>query len=126
MHPSAKNHSLGTLPASMAPQTIMRSFGIRVSSGLGSSPRGRTCTSQHPGPSDAVVHIAYQTREGAIEREPMLLAAGSRTSINVGSEIGETYDVSILVNSSTPIVVERAVYWNSKVEGTCSTGYPSW
>ena len=27
---------------------------------------------------------------------------------------------------SAPIVVERAVYWNDKVEGTCSTGYQAW
>jgi len=57
---------------------------------------------------------------------PIILAAGSRVSINVGSDIGETYDVSTLVNSSAPVVVERSVYWNSKIEGTCSTGYQAW
>ena len=81
---------------------------------------------QNPGPSDATVYITYQTGEGAVEREPLMLAAGSRTSIDVGAEIGETYDVSTLIYSSTPIVAERAVYWNSRIEGTCSTGYSSW
>ncbi|MBN2025230.1 MAG: hypothetical protein JW854_00505 [Actinobacteria bacterium] len=81
---------------------------------------------QNPGPCGAEVSITYQTEAGAMERDPILVGAGSRVSINVGMDIGETYDVSTLVNSSAPIVVERAVYWNSKVEGTCSTGYQAW
>lgn len=81
---------------------------------------------QNPGDTEAQVFITYQTGEGAIERELLRLPAGTRRSINVGSEIGETYDVSTLVRSSVPIVAERAVYWNDKREGTCSTGYASW
>ncbi|MBC7230424.1 MAG: hypothetical protein H5T74_08560 [Actinobacteria bacterium] len=81
---------------------------------------------QNPGPSDATIHITYQTLEGAIEEEPMTLEAGKRASVNVGAEIGETYDASILIRSSAPVVAERAVYWDSKIEGTCSTGYASW
>ncbi len=55
---------------------------------------------QNPGPSDATVYITYQTEDGAIERAPMFLEAGKRTSINVGPEIGETNNVSTLVYSS--------------------------
>lgn len=81
---------------------------------------------QNPGTCDATISITYQTEAGAIEREPLALEAGKRTSIDVGAEIGETYDVSTLVHSSAPIVAERAVYWNGRVEGSCSTGYSAW
>ena len=81
---------------------------------------------QNPGPSDATVYITYQTEDGAIERDPLFLEAGKRTSINVGPEIGETNNVSTLVYSSAPIVAERSVYWNGMIEGTCSTGYSAW
>ncbi len=81
---------------------------------------------QNPGPSDATVYITYQTETGAVEREPLVLPAGRRTSVPVLDDVGETNDVSTIVRSSTPIVAERSVYWNGSIEGSCSTGYSSW
>ncbi len=81
---------------------------------------------QNPSDCDAEVCITYQTESGAVVMDPLVLEKGNRTSINVGEAIGETYDVSTIVRSSAPIVVERAVYWNGRVEGSCSTGYSAW
>ncbi|NPV60930.1 MAG: hypothetical protein HPY75_14865, partial [Actinobacteria bacterium] len=78
---------------------------------------------QNPGEEDVTAYVTYQTAEGAVEREPLLLEAGSRFSINVGLDVGETWEVSTLVRSTAAIVVEHAVYWNGKTEGTCSTGF---
>ena len=81
---------------------------------------------QNPGPSDAMVYITYMTENGAVEKEPFGLAAGQRISLNVVNDVGETYDVSTQVYSTAPVAVERSVYWNGKIGGTCSTGYSAW
>lgn len=78
---------------------------------------------QNPGEEDVTAYVTYQTAEGAVEREPLLLEAGSRFSINVGLDVGETWEVSTLVRSTAAIVVEHAVYWNGKTEGTCLMGF---
>jgi hypothetical protein len=82
---------------------------------------------QNPGPSDATVYITYLTSAGAKERAALALPAGRRVSINERDDIGEDWQVSADVRSSTPVVVERAVYWSGRsADGSCSHGYPTW
>jgi hypothetical protein len=52
--------------------------------------------------------------------------AGKRVSINESADIGSDAQVSASVQSTTPVAVERAVYWANRVEGSCSKGYSSW
>ncbi len=81
---------------------------------------------QNPGPIDAEVYITYLTDKGAQERAPLAVPAGKRVSINEADDVGANYQVSAQVNSSAAVAVERAVYWNNRVEGSCSKGYLTW
>jgi DMSO/TMAO reductase YedYZ molybdopterin-dependent catalytic subunit len=81
---------------------------------------------QNPGPSDATVYITYLTEQGAKERAALTVQAGKRVSINESADIGSDAQVSASVQSTTPVAVERAVYWANRVEGSCSKGYSSW
>ena len=81
---------------------------------------------QNPGPADATVYITYLTGEGAKERPAILVPAGTRMSINEANDVGENYQVSLQVNSTAPVAVERAVYWFGRLEGSCSRGYEAW
>ena len=81
---------------------------------------------QNPGPVDATVYITYLTDKGAKERAPLTVASGKRVSINEFDDVGASYQVSAQVNSTAAVAVERAVYWNNRVEGTCSKGYLTW
>lgn len=82
---------------------------------------------QNPGPSDADVYITYLTATGAKERAVLELPAGTRVSINELEDVGSDWQVSADVNASTPIVVERAMYWAGRdADGSCSHGYPTW
>ena len=54
------------------------------------------------------------------------MPAGKRVSVNEFTDVGANIQVSAQVNSTIPVVVERAVYWNGRIEGSCSKGYSSW
>lgn len=81
---------------------------------------------QNPGPADATVYVTYLTGQGPVERAPLNVAAGQRVSINEFADVGANIQVSAQVDSTTPVAVERAVYWNNRIEGSCSKGYSSW
>lgn len=81
---------------------------------------------QNPGIIDATVYITYLTGEGAVERAPLEVPAGQRVSVNVANDVGATYNVSAQISSTVQIAVERSVYWNNRVEGTCARGYLDW
>ena len=82
---------------------------------------------QNPGPSDATVYITYLTSTGAKERAPLALAAGKRVSINEADDVGADWQVSADISSTTPVSIERSVYWAGRgADGTCSHGYPTW
>ncbi len=66
---------------------------------------------QNPGTIDATVYVTYLTDEGVVIKDPFVVAAGTRLSVNLVNDVGEKYDVSTAVEASAPIVVERAVYW---------------
>jgi DMSO/TMAO reductase YedYZ molybdopterin-dependent catalytic subunit len=82
---------------------------------------------QNPGPSDTTVYITYLTSTGVKERAPLAIPAGKRVSINEVDDVGADFQVSAQLNSTTPVAVERAVYWNGRAgDGSCSAGYSTW
>ncbi|MDY6793754.1 MAG: DUF5719 family protein [Actinomycetota bacterium] len=81
---------------------------------------------QNPSTENATVNITYMTAEGPVQKDPLTVLAGQRVSVNIGADIGETYNVSTQVTSNVAVAVERSVYWNNKIGGTCSTGYAAW
>lgn len=82
---------------------------------------------QNPGPSDATVYITYLTSTGAKERAPLTVLAGKRVSVNEVEDVGADFQVSAQINSTTPVVVERSVFWNGRnADGSCAAGYSTW
>jgi len=82
---------------------------------------------QNPGPSDATVYITYLTSKGANQRDQLNVGAGKRVSINEFEDVGADWQVSAQVISTSPVAVERAVYWAGRdADGSCSHGYPTW
>jgi hypothetical protein len=78
---------------------------------------------QNPTVNEAIVQATYMLPEGKGEQAgvPFRLAAGTRTTINVGDIIKDS-DVSIRVDSDQDIICERSMYWNNRIEGTDSIG----
>ncbi len=83
-------------------------------------------TIQNPGASDATVYITYLTAEGAVERAPLAVKAGERETVEVAQDVPNNGQVSATLSSNTPVVVERAMYWDGRIEGSCSGGYQAW
>jgi len=82
---------------------------------------------QNPGPSDATVYVTYLTSNGAKQRAPLALPAGTRVTLNEADDVGADWQVSADVNASAPVVVERAIYWAGRAaDGSCSHGFPTW
>ncbi len=81
---------------------------------------------QNPGTSDALVYITYLTGQGPVERAPLSVPAGKRVTVNEFEDVGANMQVSARLNSTAPVVVERAVYWNGRTEGHCSKGFLDW
>lgn len=66
----------------------------------------------NPTGQDTIVHVEYLLPDGNL-RYDYLLRAGSRVTVDVGSQGGLSgQDVAMAVHSDHPIVAERAVYYN--------------
>ena len=78
---------------------------------------------QNPTAYEAIVQAVYMLPAGKGEQAgvPFRLAAGTRTTINVGDVIKES-DVSVRVDADQDIICERSMYWNDRIEGTASIG----
>ena len=78
---------------------------------------------QNPTVNEAIVQAVYMLPAGKGEQAgvPFRLAAGTRTTINVGDVIKES-DVSVRVDADQDIICERSMYWNNRIEGTDSIG----
>ncbi|OFW67546.1 MAG: hypothetical protein A2V52_00080 [Actinobacteria bacterium RBG_19FT_COMBO_54_7] len=83
---------------------------------------------ENPGEHVASVQIFYQTDSGQVTGPSFELLPGTRASLNVGSSVPDRFSVSTVVESSNPVVVERAVYWNAagltRLSATDSIGAP--
>lgn len=81
---------------------------------------------QNPGTMDATVYITYLTAEGAGQRKPVVVKAGERETLEVAKDLPNNAMVSTVLNSTAPVSVERAMYWDGRIEGSCSGGYLDW
>ncbi|MBN1288443.1 MAG: hypothetical protein JXA49_02260, partial [Actinobacteria bacterium] len=59
--------------------------------------------------------------EGPVQRPPLTLSPGSRSTVSVGGDL-PGQDVSTLLVSDGEILAERAMYWNERVDGHASEG----
>lgn len=80
---------------------------------------------QNPSDKSVQVYVTYNTDTGPITKPPFTMQPYSRHTIDVKLDVGEK-NVSTKVESSSPIVAERAMYWgfnnNPKRGGHCSIG----
>lgn len=72
---------------------------------------------------EASVNVVYNTQQyGRVPRVlPITVSPSSRVTLRVNDDIPNV-DVSTALTSSQPIVCERSVYWNNRIEGTDSIG----
>jgi hypothetical protein len=76
----------------------------------------------NPNAAAATVNVIYNTSRGRIPRTlPITVPASSRVTLHVTEDVPNV-DVSTTLQSNVPIVAERAVYWNDRIEGTDSIG----
>jgi len=80
---------------------------------------------QNPSDTEAAsVSISYMTPEGPVPGRQITLAPASRQTVLVNGDIAPN-DVSVEVQSSKPVIVERAMYWNNRGGGHDSPGITS-
>jgi len=78
----------------------------------------------NPNGQQATVRITYFTADGPRNREPVVVPANSRLTVNANGDIWQQ-DAGVRVGSDLPVYVERAMYWNDRVEGHDSIGTDS-
>ena len=74
----------------------------------------------NPNPEPNLVHITYQTLEGANISDEELLPPLSRRTVDVNTRAGENLQLSIMVNGDKPLVAERPIYHD--YHGWCQGG----
>ena len=67
---------------------------------------------QNPGDTDAEVTVTYMLGTGQNIEKKYPVEKTSRETIDVNNDVGPDEDVSIVVDSTVPIVVERPMYFN--------------
>jgi len=80
---------------------------------------------QNPGDAQATANINYMTVNGLVNGpQALVLPPQSRVTINVAHtpEVAGAVEVAAQVQANNPIVVERAVYWNGRSDGSCTAG----
>jgi len=78
----------------------------------------------NPNDQEARVSISYYTEEGPRNAAAISVAAHSRLTVNASSTIW-AQSSGIRVGSDLPVYVERAMYWNNRIEGHTATGTAS-
>jgi hypothetical protein len=68
---------------------------------------------ENPADYVASVNIYYQTEEGQVTGPSFELLPGTRASFDVAWTVPGRFSVSTVVESSNPVVAERAMYWNA-------------
>ena len=68
---------------------------------------------QNPGDDTANVTLTYITPQGEVTGPALVLAPGTRESVNVAATVPGNWQVSTRVESDRPVVAERAMYWNA-------------
>jgi len=73
---------------------------------------------QNPGSKAAAVRLTYMTGQGRSDGPDFTLAPFSRKTVNVADTLPDAAEVSTVVDSSGPVVVERAMYGSGYPSGT--------
>ncbi len=79
-------------------------------------------TVQNPETIATTAEFVFLTPDGPFMGPTIPVSAMGRKSINIGDYMPDEWDISTMVGSDTPIVVERSVYWNSRTGGHNSMG----
>lgn len=77
---------------------------------------------QNPGKSAASVDLTFMTDNGPAAGPHLNLPPHSRKTVNVADFVPDNFSVSTKVTSNRPVIAERAVYWNNRIEGHDSIG----
>jgi hypothetical protein len=67
---------------------------------------------QNPGDADAKVTVTYMLEKGQNIAKEYTVGKTSRKTIDVNADVGVDHDVSTLVQSESPIIAERPMYFN--------------
>jgi hypothetical protein len=78
-------------------------------------------TVENAGAAAGAVTLTYMMEGGRVAMQKVDAGAGSRTTVNVNAFVGAGQDVSVLVESAVPVVVERPVYF--RYRGKWSGGH---
>lgn len=78
----------------------------------------------NPNDQEAQVSVSYYTESGPRNAEPVTVPARSRMTMNASATIWADSS-GIRVGSDQPVFVERAMYWNDRLEGHTATGTAS-
>jgi len=99
---------------------------------------------QNPGAEAANVKLTYMTGKAVSAGPSFALAPSSRKTVNVSETLPDAAEVSTLVESDNPVVVERAMYGSARrwatdaagvtepgtdwylAEGSTGTGFETW
>ena len=73
---------------------------------------------QNPGSKPVTVRLTYMTGQGRSDGPEFTLAPFSRKTVNVADTLPDAAEVSTVVDSSGPVVVERAMYGSGYPSGT--------
>ena len=78
---------------------------------------------QNPEDRSNRVEITYMTQDGAVRRPDIDVPPLSRVTVSAGRDVPNE-DVSVMLVSDGEILVERAMYWENRIEGHVSAGVP--
>jgi serine protease len=76
---------------------------------------------QNPNSRPANVGIDYMTSHGLVQKNAFTVAASSRVTVHVNTDVPLT-DTSTKVYSNMPVIAERSMYWQSRGAGHVSIG----
>ena len=106
------------VPPEPPPETLYEYFLAEGSTGYGFE---TWVLVANPNDQPATVRITYLTADGPRNREPLLVPANSRLTVNANADIWQQ-DSGVRVGSDLPVYVERAMYWSDRIEGHDSIG----
>jgi hypothetical protein len=79
---------------------------------------------QNSGNTPAQANLAFLTERGQIPGPIVIVPPRSRMSLDLGNYV-TSYNLSCEITSYQPVIVERAIYWRQRMEGSSSRGIAS-
>ncbi|MDD5747583.1 MAG: IPT/TIG domain-containing protein, partial [Actinomycetota bacterium] len=79
---------------------------------------------QNPNTDTVKVTLTFMTPSGEVKGPTVDIQGNSRKSFNVGDLLPDEWSVSTKVSANKGIIVERAMYWNSRTGGHECSGVP--